>query len=131
MRRVVAICSGLWLGGCVTDEPPPMQISPALAAAIESQDEQKCLKLGAQPGTEAYTNCRLKLQEFRRQDEANQQAAFERQQDRKRQAFEDLGNALGKPTPLPVLTRPKTTTTSCDTNVYGRTLSTDCRSTTY
>ena len=48
-------CAGLCLllGGCVS------------AQDVAAADNQECIELGFEPGTEAYGNCRLKLREIR------------------------------------------------------------------
>ena len=40
------------------------------AAAVDAQEDMQCRSFGFKPGTESYGNCRLKLTNMRRQEEA-------------------------------------------------------------
>src|SRR5436853_2515774 len=65
----------LLLGGC---------LSPAeREAAMDAQDNSRCLSFGTEPGTEAYTNCRMHLFQMRVGiGEAAAQRAAQAEQDR-------------------------------------------------
>jgi len=67
MKRIAIALSFLLLASCVTQQD------------VDMADNQECLSLGFQQGTEAYGDCRLRLKEIRareRQTMALEQARF-------------------------------------------------------
>jgi len=94
------------LAGCAMQGPvPPQQISPEMNALLEIKQDQKCKSYGAVPGTDAYTNCRLKLADNARSDEKQQQAWAAQQQaaeaQRRAAAIKSLGEVFEPPKPDP------------------------------
>lgn len=88
---LLAISTTLLLGGC---------LSPAeREAAMDAHDNGRCVSFGAQPGTEAYTNCRMQLY------------------DQQMQSYR---------APLPTMTAPAQSPTQCRSNVVGGVLYTNC-----
>ncbi len=68
MRTIVTICLGLALAGCASSSEGSLlwRLSPEAREAREAADNAKCREwFGYEPGTEAYGNCRLKLEEIR------------------------------------------------------------------
>ena len=95
-----------FLVGCAMQGPvPPQQISPEMNALLETKQDQKCKSYGAVPGTDAYTNCRLKLADDARSDEKQQQAWAAQQQaeeaQRRAAAIKSLGEVFEPPPPDP------------------------------
>jgi len=65
MRTIVTVCLGLAFAGCASDAqwlPPGGGLYGRSAEVI---DDEKCRKLGFEPKTEAYGNCRLQLEQTR------------------------------------------------------------------
>ncbi len=125
MRQVIVLA--LLLSGCVADKNvPTYAVSPGLAKAIDERDDQKCRGFGTAPGSEAYANCRLKLQEFARQDAAVQQG-WERQVAAAQQAEdEEAMRRLFAAKPIKV-TMPQTVRTNCVSQPgVGNTITTEC-----
>ena len=79
MRTIVAICLGLALSGCATFCIVDCSKRDAARAAA---DNAKCRELGFKPGTEAYGNCRLQLEQIR----ATKQAAAAKRREGARRA---------------------------------------------
>lgn len=65
MRTLVMVFMAFVLVGCAADAqwlPPGGGLYGRSAKVI---DDEKCREYGFEPGTEAYGNCRLKLEEIR------------------------------------------------------------------
>jgi hypothetical protein len=107
---LVTLGAALLLGGC---------LSPAeREAAMDAQDNSRCVRFGAEPGTHAYTDCRMKLFEMR-------VGVAEAAADRAAQAQRDQMQSLRAPVPMLQPYAP-TGPTNCTTNVYGQTVYTNC-----
>ena len=77
MKAIVAACLGLTfvLPGCAnlinnSIFGPPIEVQvererERLHEARQARDDAKCRELGFKPGTEAYGNCRLQLEQIR------------------------------------------------------------------
>jgi hypothetical protein len=125
--------AGILLSACSSSPPVDNSAAMSRVAAMGAQHTQKCESFGLKPGTEAYAACRLKLEEFAREDAARQVAYSQEQQrqenERRRQALLALGEALSAPTPLP---RTTTSKAQCRTKrAYNGDLVTDCSGTTF
>jgi hypothetical protein len=66
MRVFIACCLALLLTGCLTQEERE--------ARIDGADNDRCIGYGAQPGTSAYTQCRMQLAQMRQQTTVAQTA---------------------------------------------------------
>ena len=73
MKAIATLCLGLALAGC-TAMPENLYLSAPermqrererLRPAREAADDVKCRQFGFKAGTEAYGNCRLKLEQIR------------------------------------------------------------------
>jgi hypothetical protein len=80
MRTIATICLGLALAGCTatTKDGTPIVLDGSLVGLIketaspgstykarQAAADAKCRELGFKPGTEAYGNCRLQLEQIR------------------------------------------------------------------
>jgi hypothetical protein len=65
-------------------------------ARLDVQDDAKCQSLGAQPGTDAYVNCRVSMANVHAQEEASRQAAG--------MALMGFGLGMANPPPRPIYT---------------------------
>jgi hypothetical protein len=63
----------LLLGGCASREQIAAR-QAAARAAINAEDDGKCRSFGALPGSSAYLQCRMTLDQTRTQMEAAQEA---------------------------------------------------------
>lgn len=95
MRAIAILCLTLPLAGCAVYEnsifapPIPVQVVRAQAEAerhAAAQDDPKCQELGFKPGSEAYGNCRLQLQQIRATRAAANATSATRARRAKRQA---------------------------------------------
>lgn len=129
MERLISGIIVVMLGGCASPSVYPTPTTPEMTRLIAARDDEKCKELGAVPGTDAYANCRLKLEEFKHAQAMKTQEYAQRDADRKRQADADAISQLTK-VKTPPLQIPKTTTTQCDSNpdMFGN-VSTTCRTT--
>lgn len=128
---IAALCGTLT--GCASTPPIDNSAAMSRVAAMGAQHDEKCQSMGLQKGSEAYAACRLKLEEFAREDAARQTAHTieeqRRQDDRRRAAIAALGEALATPTPMP---RTTTSTARCKTKrSYDGSLVTDCSGNTF
>lgn len=57
MRAIAVLSLCLFLAGCLTDEE--------IIAERRAKDDQKCQSYGARPGSDAYVNCRARLDSAR------------------------------------------------------------------
>jgi len=76
MRTIIMTCLVIAISGCASDKrwlPPGGGL---YGRSTEQVDDTKCRELGFKPGSEAYGNCRLKLEEVR----AIKQAAVRKRQ---------------------------------------------------
>ena len=71
---VAIVCLGPALGGCaggldaIFGEPVALRVERERfkqQVALQSADDAKCREYGFKPGTEAYGNCRLQLEQIR------------------------------------------------------------------
>jgi hypothetical protein len=60
MRLIAACILALMLPACVSAEQQRAQ-AEAQAAAINANDDAKCQSFGAAPGSQAYIQCRMNL----------------------------------------------------------------------
>ena len=80
MKRSLGACLAIFLGSCraVTNDGTPIITDGSLTGFIaeatnpgstfkarEAADENRCLRYGFKPGTDAYSNCRLQLDQAR------------------------------------------------------------------
>jgi outer membrane biogenesis lipoprotein LolB len=83
-RFVVAALGVLFLVGCASQEQIRARQAAAQAAA-EAKEDQTCRSYGAQPGTQAYFQCRMTLNQQKATAEAiaeaNRQATYSRMMD--------------------------------------------------
>lgn len=81
----------------------------AVAAAVDKDDDQKCLSYGAIKGSSAYVSCRLKLQEMRNQSSGNLYSSAQPAADRRleNQILLDSASRMINP-PRTAPTMPKT-----------------------
>lgn len=66
MRVIAACILALTLAACATAEERQAQ-AEAQAAAINANDDAKCQSFGAAPGSQAYIQCRMNLDNQRAQ----------------------------------------------------------------
>lgn len=65
--RIIAACAlALTLAACASEQERQAQ-AQAQAAAIEANDDAKCQSYGAAPGSQAYIQCRMNLDNQRAQ----------------------------------------------------------------
>jgi hypothetical protein len=64
------LCMGLLLTGCASASRQSLRGAFTSEGARSSLDDQKCREYGYQRGTDAYANCRLKLEDIRASDGA-------------------------------------------------------------
>ncbi|MGO9399731.1 MAG: hypothetical protein ACLP19_18090 [Xanthobacteraceae bacterium] len=132
MRLLFALCCFAFLGvGCVSQQEREARMQAQIAAA-DAADANRCANYGAQPGTPAYTQCRMQLTQMR-QDAAiatqaqqtailgqmiqNNQAALAQQQAQQQQ---NLQNVV-RPLPTPSMQ------TNCTTSYVGNQAYTRCQ----
>ena len=77
MRTIATVCLGLALGGCAAPGREPLSEGTmrhflsevakpgSTQEARRTVDDAKCREYGFKPGTEAYGNCRLQLEQIR------------------------------------------------------------------
>ncbi len=81
MRAIVTVCLGLALAGCAADDGACVTAPDGTVRAFmcdpgarqayrERADDAKCREFGFEPGTEAYGNCRLQLEQIRATERA-------------------------------------------------------------
>jgi hypothetical protein len=64
MRRFWIVLAGvICLSGCISSEERAQRAAQQSAAA-EAAGDAKCRSLGAQPGTPAYVDCRLRVEQM-------------------------------------------------------------------
>jgi hypothetical protein len=85
MKRFAIICLGTLLGSCnaTTKDGAPVILDGSMMGMVreindpgstyrsrQAADDRKCREYGFKPGTEAYGNCRLQLDQIRATEEA-------------------------------------------------------------
>jgi hypothetical protein len=106
----IAIFSALALAGCESQTELNQR-----AAALEAQQDSTCRSWGAQPGTEAYTNCRVQLAQMEEQRRAAVLQAYQANRANRQPALEPPTQ-----TRLPETTR-------CTSQRIGNQVETVCR----
>lgn len=74
MQKALILLCALGLGGCVTAEEELAQ-RQAAAKALNAKHDAVCQSFGAQPGTPAYTDCRMRFLEMMSADIASRRQA--------------------------------------------------------
>ena len=67
MRLLATICLAIALTGCAEE-------MEGFFKSVEARDDAKCRELGFEPGTEAYGNCRLQLEQIHAIERAAQKS---------------------------------------------------------
>jgi len=76
MYRTLALVVVLTICGCASREQIEAR-QAAARAAIDAQDDAKCRSFGATPGSQAYFQCRMTLDQTRTQITAAQDAQIQ------------------------------------------------------
>ena len=107
MRAIFALAGCAMLAACV---PPQQQESRAIARQnqVDSQDDSRCRSFGTTPGTDAYTQCRLTLDQRRANAAAQGQAL-------------GMQYLMNRPAPAaaPAYQMPVSRPTNCTTSYVG------------
>lgn len=90
MRLLLTVLACVAVGGCVSKARQQQQ-----AAEVNAKDEAYCRSIGAKPGSESYTNCRLIL----RREAAQKEAADGLAAQQTGNAMSAVGAALLAPQP--------------------------------
>ncbi|HEY2071661.1 MAG TPA: hypothetical protein VGG48_19030 [Rhizomicrobium sp.] len=106
------------LSGCISPEEQAAAYRSQVAAA-DAADNSRCLSYGTQPGTSAYTQCRMQLTQLRAQ-------AAQQDQDRRAALISAYLAGHQNPPPATFYPIPTTPTTNCTTTYIGNQAYTNC-----
>ena len=113
MRAVWIVVAGiLCLSGCVSGEERAQRAAQQ-AAATEAARDTKCRSFGAQPGTPAYVDCRLRLEQMASNETAAAHAASAAAGARLQRAGMEM--MMGRPT------------VNCTSTPFGTSVQTTCQ----
>ena len=72
MHKTLLLLVGMGLSGCA-GSPAEMAMSPE---KVHAREDQTCRSYGTKPGTQQYTDCRLRLAEMRSREHTAIKAAI-------------------------------------------------------
>lgn len=131
MRIFIIFCFALLLVDCASQQEREAKMQVQIAAA-DAADASRCASYGAQPGTPAYTECRIQLTQMRQQaaiaTQAQQTAIIgqmiqNNQAAAAQQQLQQQQNLRAVIQPLP----PSPMQTNCTTSYIGNQAYTHCQ----
>lgn len=111
MRVVGVVACALLMSGCITKAQHEQQLAEA-----GPKEDAFCRSIGAKPGSEAYTNCRMTMRQQLLASQAQERVERSRASD----AMALAGASLMQP-------RPVAAPVTCTSNTFAGTTTTNCR----